>query len=361
MNRNTILLCLFTLFILAGCHAEVEVEHEAEGYFVVTHPVRKDTVITTEYVCQIHSIRNIEIRALEGGYLQSIHVDEGQFVKEGQLMFQIKPLLYQAELQKAKAEAKFAEIEYLNTKALADSNIVSPNELALARARLDRAEAEVSLARVHLGFTTIRAPFSGIMDRLQVRNGSLVEEGELLTTLSDNSQMWVYFNVPEAEYLNYSSQSRQGNRAKVRLRMANNELFPHQGEVSTIEAEFNHETGNIPFRATFPNPDGLLRHGETGNILMSIPLQQAMIIPQKSTFEVLDKQYVYVVDSKNEVHARHVTVAHELPHLFVISEGLKLGDKVLVEGLHKVKEGDEIHYVFKEPEVVMSQLDLYAE
>src|SRR5207344_1092344 len=120
---------------------------------------------------------------------QHIFVDEGKFVKQGQVMFQIMPLLYKAELQKAEAEAKFAEIEYLNTKQLADSNVVSINELALARAKLDKAKAEVSLAQVHLGFTEIRAPFDGIMDRFQARLGSLIEDGDLLSTLSDNSKM----------------------------------------------------------------------------------------------------------------------------------------------------------------------------
>ena len=118
-------------------------------------------------------------------------------------MFQILPSLYNAELQKAKAELNFANIEYKNTKLLADKNVVSENELALVEAKLKKAQAEVLLAETHLGFTDIRAPFDGIMDRFNAREGSLIEEGDLLTTLSDNSEMWVYFNVPEAEYLNY--------------------------------------------------------------------------------------------------------------------------------------------------------------
>src|SRR5215471_10123054 len=135
--------------------------------------------------------------------VQKIYVDEGQHIKQGQLMFQIMPLLYKAELQKAQAEANFAEIEYKNTLALTEQNIVSKNELAMAKAKFDKAKAELSLSQVHLKFTEIRAPFDGIMDRFQVRLGSLVDEGDLITTLSDNSKMWVYFNVPEAEYLNF--------------------------------------------------------------------------------------------------------------------------------------------------------------
>src|SRR5688572_29279702 len=121
------------------------------------------------------------------------------------------------------------------------------------------------------------------MDHFQVRLGSLLDEGDLLTTLSDNSEMWVYFNVPEAEYLDYRSNQAGHNMSKVRLQMANHQLFPQAGVVKTIEADFNNETGNIAFRATFPNPDRLLRHGETGNILMDIPMSNAMLIPQKAT------------------------------------------------------------------------------
>ena len=137
------------------------------------------------------------MKALEKGYLQNVYVDEGKMVRKGQLLFQIMPLIYQAEMKKAQAEVEFVEIEYINTKKLADSNIVSSSELALAKAHLDKAKAELSLAQVHLGFTQINAPFDGIVGRFHVRLGSLIEEGELLTTLSDNSKMWVYFNVPE--------------------------------------------------------------------------------------------------------------------------------------------------------------------
>jgi membrane fusion protein (multidrug efflux system) len=312
-------------------------------------------------VCQIRSIQHIELRALERGYLQEIFVDEGQHVKKGQLMFKIMPLIYQAEQQKAQAEAKFAEIEYLNTKRLADSNVVSPNELALAKAKFDKANAELSLAQTHLQFTDVKAPFDGIMDHFQVRLGSLVSEGDLLTTLSDNSEMWVYFNVPEAEYLNYKAHTRTENMEKVSLLMANNELFGYPGVVKTIEADFNNETGNIAFRATFPNPKALLRHGETGNIQMVVPLKNALIIPQKATFEVLEKKYVYVVDKDNVVRSREITIAAELPHIFAVQGGLNTNDRILLEGLRQVREKEKINCRFVQPDSVITHLDLYAE
>jgi membrane fusion protein (multidrug efflux system) len=175
--------------------------------------------------------------------------------------------------------------------------VVSPNELAMAKAKYDKAKAELALAQTHLRFTQINAPFDGIMDHFQVRLGSLVDEGDLLTTLSDNTKMWVYFNVPEAEYLDYKMKAKKDSIMKVELLMANHQMFEYPGIVETIEADFNNETGNIAFRATFPNPKGLLRHGETGNIQVKETIKDAILIPQKATFEVLEKKYVYVIGS----------------------------------------------------------------
>lgn len=359
MKRVYLLMGLCIAMLHTSC--ESEKEHEKETTFMVTSPLRKDTVITKEYVCQIHSIQHIELRALEKGYLQEVFVDEGQSVKKGQLLFQIMPLFYNAEVQKAQAEANFAEIEYLNTKKLADDNIVSTNELALAKAKFEKAKAELSLAQVNLSFTEIRAPFDGIVGRFQVRLGSLLDEGELLTTLSDNSKIWVYFNVPEAEYLDFKTHTKKDSVLAVNLIMANNQMFDHKGIVETIEADFNNETGNIAFRATFVNEEQLLRHGETGNIQIETPLKNALIIPQKSTFEVMDKRYVFVIDKDNKVRSRIIKISAELPHIYVVGSGLKETDKILLEGLRLVKENDKIKYEFKKPEYVISHLNLYAE
>ncbi len=360
MKNNLILISLCALVFFTSCGSHHE-ESKEETKFLVTSPMRMDTSVSKDYVCQIRSIQHIELRALEKGYLQEIYVDEGQSVKKGQLMFQIMPTLYKAELQKAQAEANFVEIEYQNTAKLAESNVVAPNELALAKAKLEKAKAELSLAQVHLGFTEIRAPFNGMMDRFRVRLGSLVDEGDLLTSLSDNSKMWVYFNVPEAEYLEYESNVKSRSKTKVNLLMANGRLFNYEGIVETIEAEFNNETGNIAFRATFPNPEGLLRHGETGNVIMTTPLKNALIIPQKATFEILEKRYVFVVDKDNIIRSRAITVAAEMPHIYVVQAGLEESDKILLEGLRLVRENEKIAYEFKAPKEILSHLDLYAE
>lgn len=360
MRTTPIIIGLSALLCLSGCQSTKK-EHSEKTTYLVTRPIRRDTSLTKDYVCQIHSVRHIEVRALEKGYLQQIFVDEGQTVKKGQPMFHIMPNVYQADLRKAKAEARVAEIEYENTKLLADGKVVSGNELAMAQANFEKAKAEVALAETHLGFTDIRAPFGGIMDHLHVREGSLLDEGELLTTLSDNSEMWVYFNVPEAEYLDYITSAGRGREQEVRLLMANNKPFGSPGLVKTIEGEFNNETGNIAFRATFPNKEGILRHGETGSILLEVPLPGALLIPQKATFEILDKRYVFVVDDKDVAHMKEITVGAELPHLFVVEKGLSESDRILLEGIRMVKDKDHIHCEFSEPEAVLSNLELYAE
>ena len=362
MNRIIMLLSLCAILCIVSCQSHKE-HHESEIKFLVTNPIKMDTSVSKNYVCQIHSTQHIELRALERGYLEKIFVNEGQFVKKGQLMFQIMPKLYQAELQKSQAEAHYAEIEYQNTKKLAESNVVAPNELALAEAKWDKAKAELALAQVHLDFTQIRAPFDGIMDHFHVRQGSLLEEGELLTTLSDNHEMWVYFNVPEAEYLDYKIKlSEKGDvPLKVKLQLANNKLFENEGVVNTIEADFNNQTGNIMFRATFPNPKGLLRHGETGNVLVQAALNDVLLIPQKSTFEILDKRYVFVVDKDNIVRSTQIEVGAELPHLYAVSAGLDESDRIILEGLRKVKDGDKVISELREAQKVLSELHLYSE
>lgn len=361
MNRYSAFLWLtMTAAGVGGCGRASHAKEEAP-HFLVTSPLRKDTELAKEFVAQIRAIQHIEVRALEKGYLQGVFVDEGQQVAAGTKLFQLMPMIYQAEVQKAQAEAKLSEIELKNTKLLADKNVVSANELSLMDAKLGKAKAEVALASSHKSLTDMRAPFNGIVGRFRVRKGSLVTEGDLLTTLSDNSTVWVYFNVSESEYLKIKTQKDDDTKAVVKLIMANGQPFEHPGKIETTEADFNNETGNIAFRANFPNPTGLLRHGETGKVVMTVPMKGALLIPQKATFNVLDKKYVFVVDNKNTVHARPITVSAELPNLFVVGEGLGEQDKILVDGLRRVKDGETIGVDFKPPSDVLTHLDVAAE
>ncbi|MFH6946128.1 efflux RND transporter periplasmic adaptor subunit [Flavobacterium sp. FlaQc-50] len=360
MKRIVVLTGLVALLCLTSCTSKKEEKEEAEK-FTVTNPVKIDTSFTKQYVSQIKSVRNIEIRAQEKGFLQNIYVDEGQFVKAGQILFRIMPKMYEAELLKAQAEQKAAEIELQNTKTLADKNIVSRNEQAVAMSKLQAAKAEVALAKLHLSFTEIRAPFDGTIDRIPLKLGSLIDEGELLTSLSDNSQMFAYFNVSEPEYLQYQTNIKDRADAKVGLVLANGETFKYKGNVELIESEFNNETGNIAFRARFPNTGKLLRNGETGQVQMLVPLKNAIVIPQKATYEIQDKKYVFVVDKSNKVSSKEITITGEIPDLYVVSSGLAENDKILLEGVQKVKENDKIQYEFQAPAKVMNHLRVKAE
>ncbi|MBA9071893.1 membrane fusion protein (multidrug efflux system) [Flavobacterium gossypii] len=360
MKRIVVLTGIIALLCLTSCATKEEKKEEADK-FTVTNPVKIDTTFTKEYVSQIRSVRNIEIRAQEKGFLQNIYVDEGQFVKAGQLLFRIMPKLYEAELLKAQAEQKAAEIELQNTKILADKNVVSKNEQAVAQAKLQAAKAEVALAKLHLSFTEIRAPFDGTIDRIPLKLGSLIEEGELLTSLSDNSQMFAYFNVSEPEYLQYQTEVKDRAESKVNLLLANGESFKYKGNVEVIESEFNNETGNIAFRARFPNSEKLLRNGETGKVQMMVPLKNAIVIPQKATYEIQDKKYVFVVGKNNVLSSKEITITGEIPDLYVISSGLTANDKILLDGIQKVKDDEKISYGYVAPKTVMNNLRLKAE
>ncbi|MGV6945282.1 efflux RND transporter periplasmic adaptor subunit [Sphingobacterium kyonggiense] len=360
MNRVFVFMGLLAMFSQVACHSE-KTEKEEEVKYTVSSAVEIDTSFTKEYVSQIRSVRNIELRAMEKGYLEQILVDEGQFVRKGQLLFRIMPRMYQAELDKAMAEVRVAEIDVENSKNLADKQIVSNNELAMAKAKLEQAKAESAIARLHLNFTEVRAPFDGTIDRIPLKLGSLVDEGELLTSLSDNSQIFAYFNVSEPEYLDY--QTHVANRADnhVHLLLANNELLPESGIMETIEGEFDHETGNIAFRARFNNPNKLLRNGETGKIQMTVPMKHALIIPQKATYEIQDKKYVFLVDKQGKVSSKEVKIAAVLPDLYVLSGGLSTSDKYLLEGLQKVKEDEQIKYSLVAPKDAISNLKMRTE
>lgn len=362
-QKSLICAGLAVSILFSGCHHE-EAEHEEKeegAQMIVTTPIKRDTIVTREYVCQIHSCRNIELRAVERGYLQSVFVKEGQLVKEGDPMFKILPLVYQAELTSAEAEAQVSKVEYENTKRLTESKVVSDKELAISKAKWEQKVAVVNLAQAHLGFTNINAPFSGLMDRLRLRNGSLVDEGDLLTTLSDNSEMWVYFNVPEAEYLDYMSEVQPDERKKVELVMANGKIFNQPGKVNVIEAEFNNQTGTIPFRADFANPDRLLRHGETGNIRMNKMVKNALLVPQKATFEILDHHYVFIVGKDDVLTQQRIHISEELEDVFIVSEGLTDKDKIVLEGVRQAKSGAKAEYVFKKPEEAFKDMKLHAE
>lgn len=338
-------------------------EHHHEAHKILaTSPQLRPITLTQQYVCQIHSQRHIKVRALEMGYLEAIPVKEGQRVKEGDLLFKVRPILYQSKLDAEAAEAQLAQLEFNFTKKLYDDKVVSQNEVALLQAKLAKAQAKVQLAAAELDFATVKAPFDGIVDRLQLQQGSLVQEGEVLTTLSDNSVMWVYFNVPEAQYLEYMNNQRQHkDELKIELMLADHTKFPQAGKIGAIEADFNNQTGNIKFRADFPNPDHLLRHGQTGTIVISRVQEDAIVIPQRAVFEVLAKQYVYVVDEDDVAHQREIVVQDELEDIYVLKSGVGVNERIILEGIRQVRDGDKVEYEDRQADEVAQNLKFHAE
>ncbi|VTS02736.1 hemolysin d : Putative Co/Zn/Cd efflux system membrane fusion protein OS=Sandaracinus amylolyticus GN=DB32_2325 PE=4 SV=1: HlyD_2 [Gemmata massiliana] len=363
-----------TSLSLPACHQthaqEKEESHHEHQKIVVTSPEAKDVVVTEQYVCQIRSQRNIEVRALQEGYLEPIPVKEGQMVKTGDVLFSVVPTLYKARLEAEQAEAQFARVERDNAKRLYDQKVISIQEVALYDAKLAKAEAKAAQALAELNFTVVTARFDGIIDRLNQQQGSLVKKEDLLTTLSDNSVMWVYFNVPEARYLDYRAhqgKSQDNGQLKlldsrIELVLADGSKFDQSGgDTVTVEGKFNNETGNIPFRADFQNPQRLLRHGQTGNILVHHTLHNAIVIPQRATFEVLDKRYVYVIGADHVVHQRLITIQHEMDDIFIIKSGIGVDEKIVLEGGRQVHEGEKVEYEFRKSAEALASQKNHAE
>lgn len=355
-QRPLLFIAFISQIILASCSGGKDGSSEKPQEFRVLHPVVMDTVFTREYIAEIHSLRNVEIRTRIKGFLEAIHVDEGRPVKAGQLLFTLGSREYRENLLKANAnykslvaELKVAEVELKNTRTLAEKNIVSSTELEMAIARkesveakIDEARSAIALANLNLSFTEVRAPFDGVIDRIPFKTGSLVGEGELLTTISDNREVFAYFNVSEKEFIDIVKRDSVESMKEVSLMMANNELFGQKGRIETVESVIDRGTGNIAFRARFANPRGILKHGASGRILVNERIRNAMVIPQKSTFEIQDRTYVYTVDSANTVKVRNFIPRLRLPHLFVVESGLSPNDRVLYEGIQQVRDGMKI-------------------
>jgi len=322
-----------------------ENHHDEIHKITVTTVQSKAVTVTEQYVCQIRSHRHVEIRASAKGNLEAIPIKEGQQVTEGQPLFKVIPIRYQSKLEAENASAKLAQLEFNFTKKQFEDKVVSQNEVLLLEAKLSKATATAKLAAAELDLATVNAPFDGIVGRLSHQQGSLVLEGEALTTLSDNSVMWVYFNVPDARYLEFmADQSHPKENLQFELLLTNGKKFEQVGKFGTIEADFNEETGAIPFRVDFPNPERMLRHGQRGTVLISRALNDAIVIPQRAAFEELNKRYVYMVDKDDVAHRREIVIQNELEDLFVIKQGVSVEEKIILDGNRQVHDGDEVKY-----------------
>ena len=360
-----ILSYIVAAILLIGCTSESKEDSAERAALSAVQelPVIKlkeqTTDLPREYVGQISANRNVEIYARVKGYLEQIYADEGGIVRKGQPLFRINDEEYKVESAKAKAMhqsaiagAKAAELEVSRLKLLVDKKIISKIEwevaeanLLAARANIEQADAAQNNAKIHLARTRILAPFNGTINRIPYKPGSLIDEGTQLTTLSDTRTVYVYFKVSENEYLEFIKARRDnigGNGGVVRLQLTDGSLFPEKGQIQTMEGEFDESTGSIAFRAQFPNPQGLLKHGSSGNILLTNTVSDAILVPQKAVFEIQDKSYVYVVDDANQVSMRSFIPKSRFNEFYVVRSGLEVGDRIVYEGIQSLKDGVKI-------------------
>ena len=370
---NTPITILALIVIITSCSSKDKKPVEQIENYPITSPIVIDTTLQTDYIAEIKAIQNVEIRGRIKGYLDKVFIDEGKYVKEGQVLFAISnPELREqvfkasAAIKSAFAEQKAAEIDLSNVKRLVEKNVVSTTELEAAKnkvdmmkARVEEAQANESFAKIQLNYLQVKAPFGGIANKIPNKIGSLIEDGMLLTTISNNAEVFAYFDVSEKEYLNYMVNFKENAQSSnnVTLILANGEEHPIKGKIETTEGEIDQSTGNIAFRARFKNPERVLKHGASGKIRLLKNYKNALIIPQKATFEIQDRLYVFVVDNKNKVKMRAVTSTNRLNHFFIIESGVTVGDKILYEGIQNVKDGMTIKPSFVKMETIFKELN----
>lgn len=362
-DSNTMKTNFASLFLC--CLITIACESKIKSSQIDTHeviaPFVRDMNYSSEYVAEIHSVRYVEIRSKIKGYIEKQYVDEGQAVGEGQSLFKIGHRELDKELQKAsaaykgaKADLQAAEIELNNVRRLVEKDIVSRTELDVMKARVESLQARLEEALANqeqvalkISFSQIKAPFHGFVNRIPHKVGSLIDEGDMLTSIADHREIFAYYHVSEIDYLNYVA-TREHNEKAVSLRLADNTIYGYEGKVEMIESEFDSATGNIAFRARFANPDGLLKHGSHGKVIVNKEIKDALFVPQKSAFEVQDKLYVYIIQPDGTLKQRNIVEKMRFSDYYVIESGLSKTERILYEGAEHMKDGDKIEPVMRD-------------
>lgn len=342
----------------AGCGKKEAMVLPAPEVFV-TQAVAKDVPVTMELIGQTAGSKDVEIRARVEGYLETVNFREGDFVKEGDLLYQIDPKPFQAAVANAKAQVATmqarlgqTETEVARMKPLADQqavsrrdydNSVSARDAALAQ--LDAAKAALDKAQLDLGYTTIKAPISGLADLTKVKAGNLVGRGEstLLTTISVVDPIYFTASITEADYLMFAQSDRQAGKRPATLVLADGSVYAEKGRLDAVQRAIDSKTGTLALRLLFPNPERILRPGQFGKIqFVSETLPGAVCVPQKAVSELQGVFQVVVVGAGNKAEIRTVKMGPRTGELWVVKEGLKAGETVVVEGLQQVKPGAEV-------------------
>lgn len=314
------------------------------------------TDVNNTYPATIKGKTDIEIRPQVSGFITKVHVDEGQHVRKGQVLFTIDQVQYQAAVDQAQAQVNSARTAVETAQLTADSkqhlydrNIISEyenqlakNSLAQAKAQLATAEAALTSARKNLSYTEVTAPSDGVVGTIPNREGSLASPSMVqpLTTVSDNGEVYAYFALNEKDILNLTNNGEQtlaqsiAAMPEVELRLADGDIYPTKGKVATVSGVINSSTGTATVRALFPNTNGMLRSGSTGQVIIPAVQEEVLIIPQRATFEIQDRKFVYVVNDSNKVMGTPITVAPQNDGKnFIVTSGLTQGQRIAVEGV----------------------------
>jgi membrane fusion protein (multidrug efflux system) len=348
------------VFALAACRSQPKATAAPPEVAVVT-VAQRDVPIYSEWVGTLQGYINAQIQPRVTGYLIAENYKEGSFVKKGELLFEIDPRPYQAALDQAKAQVQQAEaalekteIDVKRLTPLARDKVVSQQELDNAvhaylanKAAVAAAQAGVAQAELNLNFTKVRSPIDGLAGSAQVQIGDLVAANSPLTTISTINPIKVYFSVSEQEYLNYvkenpdpAERAAKEQHTSLELVLADGSLYPDKGKFSFADREVDPKTGALRLQGLFPNPSNLLRPGQFGRVRAAVKTKRGgLLIPQRAVTDLQGTYQVAVVGADNRVHIRPVKVGERAGSMWIVEEGLKPGERVVAEGVQKVKEG----------------------
>lgn len=359
-----IALWMLTAALLTGCGSKSDPMGEANNDFAVVTVQGTSTDLNTSYPATIKGMQDIEIRPKVSGYLVKLLVDEGATVRKGQPLFLIDSEQYRAAVNAAEAQIRVChaniatqKLTVENKRTLFKQNIISSYDLQMAEntlasyeAQLAAAQANLQSARDNLRWCTVSSPADGVVGSIPYRVGSLVSasSAQALTTVSNISKMYVYFSMTEKQLLaltkNGNVQSAIAKMPAVNLVLADGSTYGLTGSVSTISGVIDPSTGSVQMRATFDNPNQVLRSGGTGSILIPTRNANAILVPQKATFDIQDKKFVYVVNADKTVASREIEVLQINDGTsFVVTSGLKNGERIVVDGVNKLKNGQAIN------------------
>ena len=353
---STAALTFLGLAVLAGCNGKKPAEMPPLP--VVVGQVEVGSVpVQQQYVGQTSAKETVDLRARVGGFLEKVEFQEGAHVRAGQVLFQIERASYQASL--AAAEAALARDEASLIKANQDVARLKPlaavkaapqqdldtavSQQAAYEAAIKADKAQIEQAKLDLGYTTVRSPIDGIIGKLAVTRGNLVGKGDntLLATVSSYTPIYVYFSIPEAAVNGFLRKHQgKGTTGQLTMMLADGTEFGNKGSVDFADRAIDQTTGTLSVRGVFPNPQGLLRPGQFVRVKISgETVENAVLVPQKAVTDMLAKKMVLTVDDKNVVGMKEVTLGGEYQDKFIISSGLKGGERIVVEGLQKARPG----------------------